>query len=254
MEEEEIKKQEEVIPETKQDVFLRNMKAKYPDISDKDQYYEKAMFDYDNEHDFGKKQRSENMRLAEVIKSSPEIGMFIGEILDRGADGNPEMAFAHLSEPLKRFISGDISSDEYLKWKNENTERESMYASNRSKNDPAADEWFKQKGYNRDEWLTKASDMLFKPISEYDYNPALLEKIDKMINYDEDIKAAEEAGKVSGRNEKINIQKKNMRDNDDGVPQGRNAASREGDAKEESELMSTMRSMRKNRENINRLL
>ena len=104
-------------PKTKRELFLANMRTKYPDIEDEDELYGAAMEGYDKEHEWGKTQREQNAKLAEAIGADPQLAAFIAEIYERGKDGHPEMAFHNLGDAIRGYATGELTSDEYLREK-----------------------------------------------------------------------------------------------------------------------------------------
>ena len=188
---------------TNKDKWLANMRAKHPEIEDEDALYEASMNGYDQEHDFAKRQREENERLAETLQSSPELARMYSEMLERGKDGHPEMALLNIGDLLQSYIKGEITSDEYVAEKEKRSAAEAEKAGKIDAQMSLLEQWCEKKGYDVDEWLQKAYDALLSPMSKYELAEAQFEAIDKMMNYDDDVAAAE----IRGRNANIEEKK-----------------------------------------------
>lgn len=188
---------------TNQEAWLRNMRSKYPDVENDDELYGKSMEGYDREHDYAKRSRAENQRMAEIMNENPDLASFYKEVYTRGKDGHPEMALLNLGDLLKSYINGDLTSDEYIKGKEAKSKKDSETKAKIAKMDEVFQKWCQEKGYNPEEWMQKATELLFDPIQKHEIAEAQLEAIDHMINYDNDVAAAE----TRGRNENISAQR-----------------------------------------------
>lgn len=202
---------------SKKDMFLENIRAKYPDISDEDDLYGAAMSGYDAEHEWAKKQREENKRMSDALSADPQLASFVTEVFERGKDGHPELALLNFGDLMKSYMMGELSSDEYLSEKQKRDAEKQETEKKIEAQNAVFEKWCSDKGYDPDEWLQKASEMLLTPMSKYEMAEAQFDAIDKLINYDEDVAAAEEAGRVAGRNERIVAQRKKEK-NVDGIP------------------------------------
>ncbi|MBO7234107.1 MAG: hypothetical protein J6V13_03865 [Paludibacteraceae bacterium] len=194
---------EEEVKKSNRDLLDANLRAKYPDIEDEDALYGKMMEDYDAEHEWAKKQRSDNARLSEAIQSSPELSAVFAEIYERGPEGHPELALLNMSDLFKGYMNGEISSEEYVAKKEEEAKANKTRDEKIAKQNEVFKAWCESKGYDPEEWMAQAKAALFDPMASYEVAEAQLDAIDKMIHYDEDVATAEQAGLVKGRNEKI---------------------------------------------------
>ena len=86
---------------------------------------------------------------------------------------------------------------------------------------PEVEAYCKEKGYDVTEFLDKAWEKIIKPVLSGLYSREVCETIDKGFLYDDDVKAAMEAGEVKGRN--TNIHKMEER-NGDGMPKAMSSA------------------------------
>lgn len=244
MEEEEIK--QETKP-TKKETFLLNVRKKYPDIEDEDELYGKVMDDYDIEHEWAKKQRSENDRLASAMTASPELAAFMTEVMERGADGHPEMAFLNLGDLLESYLKGDIGSDEYIAEKSKRQEAKKKIDEKIAAQNEVFKAWAEKRGYDPEEWMARISEKLFTPMSEYELAEAQFDALDNLLNYDSDVQNAMAAGETKGRNERIAAERKREK-GVDGVPRGNSAPKNEVQKKDETGMSSIVESRQRRRE------
>ena len=205
---------------TNRERWLENMRAKYPDIKDEDALYEASMNGYDEEHDFAKRQREENEQLADILQSNPELAGMYSEMIERGKDGHPEMALLNIGDLLQSYLKGEITSDEYLAEKEKKSTAESEKKKKLEAQMTALEQWCEKKGYNVDEWMEKVTTALLNPLSTYDLTEAQFEAMDKMLNYDDDVQAAE----VRGRNANITTQRRRATTGTDGMQNGGSAS------------------------------
>lgn len=242
--EEEITKQETT--PTKKEIFISNVRKKYPDIEDEDELYGKVMDDYDMEHEWAKKQRRENERLASAMSASPELAAFMTEVMERGADGHPEMAFLNLGDLLESYLKGEIGSDEYIAEKGKRQETKKKMDEKIAAQNEVFKAWAEKRGYDPDEWMARISEKLFTPMSEYALAEAQFDALDNLLNYDTDIENAMSAGETKGRNERIKAER--MRERGvDGVPRG-NSTPKGMPEKDETGLSSIVKSRQRRRE------
>lgn len=217
MEESKTAEQMQEEKKSNRDVFLGNLRSKYPDIEDEDELYGAAMRGYDEEHDWAKSQREQNLRLSEAIGSDPQLAAFVSEIYERGKDGHPEMAFLNLGDLIKAYATGEMSSDEYLKEKERIEAERKATDEKMAKQQQLFEAWAASKGYDAEEWIARAREKLLDPMSKYEMAEAQLDALDNMLNYEEDVATAEETGRVRAANERIVEAKKRERMGD-GVP------------------------------------
>lgn len=187
------------------EIWTKNIRAKRPDLAEDDEegLYNASMEGYDAEHDYAKNMREQNGRLQEAIGASPEIAAFMGEIYERGADGHPEMAFHQLGDLIKAYSTGEITSEEYLAEKEKRGKAEGEKAKRLEAQNDAYVKWCEEKGYDPEEWMQRASEVIFKPMSDFSADGKFFDALDNMLNYEGDVNDARESGRVQGRNESI---------------------------------------------------
>lgn len=182
------------------DKWFANMRGKYGEDKSEEELYDLSSKGYDEEHEYAKQQRADIDAFANSIKDYPELAAFYSE----AAAGNIGSAILNLGDLMDAYRKGEIDDEKY---RNAVAERK---AADDEKNSKIAaqkevfEKWCKDKGYDPEEWIAKAEEMLFKPMASYALAEAQFDAIDKMLNYDEDVEAA----KVQGRNENIVTQRK----------------------------------------------
>lgn len=245
-EKEEALKAEETAKPSNKETWFKNMRSKRPDIpaEDEDALYGASMEGYDKEHEYANNMRNQTKKLSEAIDSSPELSTFMADIYERGAEGHPEMAFINFGDLLQGYMSGEISSDEYIAEKEKRSKAESERKKKIEAQNEVYKKWCESKGYDPEEWMEKANEALFSPMGNYELAEAQFEAIDNMLNYDADVKDAEESGKIAGRNEKV----RETYDNEsktDGVITGKGGGvSSEPEEKRPSKMSSILASRR----------
>lgn len=192
-----------------QDKWRENMRAKYPDAADDEALYEASMRGYDEEHDFAKQQRADIDAFTNSIKDYPELASFYSEV----AQGNIGAAILNIGNLIDAYRSGEIDDAKY---------KEQVAARKKEADDAAAaketeqaelaeqnrvfEEWCSKKGYDPEDWMARAEELLFGPMAQRKMTESVFDAIDKMINYD----AAVEAAEVRGRNANIQEQRRSM--------------------------------------------
>lgn len=209
------------------DRWLANMRVKYPDVENEDDLYARSMEGYDTEHDFAKQQREENASLNELITSNPELARFYNEMFERGKDGHPEMALLNIGDLLKAYITGEMTSDEYIAEKEKRSQAESEQQKKLEAQNAVFTAWCEKKGYDPEEWATRAAEKLFTPMANHELAEAQFDAIDNMLNYDDDVEAAE----VRGRNANISSQRRRMGSRGDGMLNSQSASGAGGGEK-----------------------
>lgn len=220
---------------TNQERMLANLRKKYPDIENDDDLYGKAMEGYDAEHDYAKQSRNEANQLAGIINEYPEVAGFYSEL----SAGNVGAAILNIGDLVDAYRNGDIDDEGYKARIAERKKAdEDAAAAEEEKNGKIAaqDEvfkaWCEKHGYDPEEWMNKATEQLFKPMSSYAMAEAQFDALDKMLNYDEDVEAAE----VRGRNTNISAQRRKAASSTDGQLNRSSAAAGAGQPKQENPL------------------
>lgn len=199
-----------------QDKWRENMRAKYPDAADDEALFEASMRGYDEEHDFAKRQREENDQLARIIQDKPEIAGFYSEL----ASGNIGAAILNIGDLVEAYKSGEMDDEKYNTMVADRKKADEEKNSAIDAQNEVYRQWCEKKGYDPDEWMERANEQLFKPMSTYKMAEAQFDALDKMLNYDEDVEAAE----IRGRNANIVAQRKKRSEATDGQANGGSAS------------------------------
>ena len=95
------------------DKMLSGLHGKYGEDLSEEELYGKAMEGYDADHEYTKKSKAEAEKLNALLKSDENLNDFFCEMFERGVDGHPELALAHIKPLMQQYINGEITSDEY---------------------------------------------------------------------------------------------------------------------------------------------
>ena len=95
------------------DKMLSGLRGKYGEELSEEELYAKAMEGYDADHEYTKKSKAEAEKLNALLKSDENLNDFFCEMFERGVDGHPELALAHIKPLMQQYINGEITSDEY---------------------------------------------------------------------------------------------------------------------------------------------
>lgn len=171
--------------------------------------------------DFIQKGRDHQNKLAEALTSDPRLSQVLADIVSGKKNAHSSLA-RHFG---KDFLSVEEGTPEYEEMMKEEEERmkevvdskkrKIEYDDNLEKSMPIIETFCKDKGYDSGEWLDEIWGKLLAPVFSGQYSPELCSMFDKALNYDNDIKDAQIAGEVKGRNMKIDKMKS---DNGDGLP------------------------------------
>lgn len=209
--------------------WIQNMRKKYPDIENEDDLYAKSMDGYDAEHDYAKRSRDEASQLADIINKNPEVASFYSDL----ASGNIGAAFLNLGDLLKAYMSGEIDDEGYKTGLEERKKADDEKNEKIAAQDEVFKQWCEKHGYDPEEWMQKANEQLFSPMSSYAMAEAQFDAIDKMLNYDEDVEAAE----IRGQNANIENQRRRMASNTDGMANKQSAAGASQQRQEHSSIV-----------------
>ena len=234
---------EEVSATPNKDRFLANLRKKHPDIEDEEGLYDAAMKGYDADHEYAKQSTEEANRLAEIMQDNPDLALMYSEMFERGPEGNPEMALINISDLLKSYILGDITSDEYEAKKAENAKAKADEEAAKAKEEEekqakmeAQDAVFREvceeEGLDYQETLDKIAEVLLKPMAAYEIGKEQVKALIGMAYHDEDVEAA----RVQGRNEQIVANKRKLARQSDGLANAGSAARPTESPLRESEL------------------
>lgn len=171
---------------------------------------------------------AKNKKEKEVLSKlgeDPKMSLMLGALMDGMSFEEAASRFFDLENLPKEGEEGfeaiQKARNERIAEAQKNKEWQDTFKANMDKSEIAIDEFAKGKGWNKDqanEFLNKATDELFTKVSQGIIDKDILEKLEKLYNYDEDVESARVAGEVAGRNQTIETKMKKMEG--DGLPEG----------------------------------
>lgn len=210
---------------TNRQVWEENIRRKYADrdFSDEDDLYAVSMEGYDKLKDERKRSDEDNRRMYELLSANPEVKDFIASVVAGESIGK---ALSHLADILPL----EEGSDEYKAYMegieerkrraSEAEEAEQQFDSNLAASQENMKKFAEKNGLTEDETGTFL-DWVMNEITEKflagNIDETTLEKFYRAYNYDKDMAAAEEAGRIKGRNEQIRARQERQ-DGGDGLP------------------------------------
>lgn len=210
--------------------YREKIKTRYPDVNpekDEDWLDLEDKYAEDVEAELGKYKTAEES-LNEAMKAEPEFAQIAYDIAVNKMPFRVAVAKSLSQEDLIP-QEGEPDYEEYRKVREDRMaqnkafeERTKQIAENEAKTLSAIDAFAKENAYTeeqKDGLITLINDTFDKLIMK-EITPELLLSFHKMMNFDNEVKAAEEAGKIEGRNEAIDVKKKADKENKsgDGVP------------------------------------
>jgi hypothetical protein len=183
------------------------------DDSDMEDFYAASSAGYDAEHDFAKKQRAELKSLEETFSAYPEIAGFMDAALN-AKDGDLGAAILNLGEVTKAYANGEIDSPAYKAGMEEKKRKEAEVKEKSALQAIAFEDACKELGVDPEETAQALTEKLFNPMAAYELTKEVWENLIKMLNYDDDVAAAE----VKGRNANIMAKRKKLETSTDGIP------------------------------------
>lgn len=159
------------------------------------------------------------------LGEDPKMSLMLGALMDGMSFEEAASRFFDLENLPKEGEEGfeaiQKARNERIAEAQKNKEWQDAFKTNMDKSEIAIDEFAKEKGWDKNqvnEFLNKATDELFTKVSQGIIDKDILEKLEKLYNYDEDVESARVAGEVAGRNQTIETKMKKMEG--DGLPEG----------------------------------
>lgn len=209
----------------KRQIWEENIRKKYPDndFADEDALYEASMQGYDAEHDRNKQFAADNQRLYQLLTENPDVKNFISALVSGEGLGK---ALSYL-QPL---MDMDEDSDEYASYQEGINSRKAREAEadaaiaefdrNMKESAEALKTFAEANGMDEDaveEFVTFITDEIQQKLFAGKIDMEFLEKFYRAFNYDADMAASEENGRIKGRNEAIEAKNKKLKKGD-GLP------------------------------------
>jgi hypothetical protein len=191
------------------------MKSMYPDTEINDGNYDEMVAKTMAEHFIPKMKgyQEANEKLRAMMTSEPELGKILADM----AQG------AKFVEILPRYVDVqnlklEPGDPDYSTWEannkarmesyHQNLDRQTQLQNNQRKSMETIASWFEEKGFGDEDqkgFTSFVSELLDRAYSG-EITPEFLNKMYYAMNYEEDVKKAEEVGAVKGRNEKIVVE------------------------------------------------
>lgn len=181
--------------------------------SDMEDFYAASSAGYDAEHDYAKKEREEVAKLRGLLTEHPELANFFDSVVN-AEDGDLGAAFLNLGELIKAYATGEIDSAAYKAGREEAQRKESEIADKSAAQVAAYEQVCEEMGVDPEETSLALQEKLFNPMATYEMSKELWRSLINMLNYDDDVAAAE----VRGRNANIAAQRRKINNSTDGVP------------------------------------
>lgn len=208
------------------DQWLANVRAKYGNDLSEDELYAKVGQDFDAQRSYADGARNDRQKLQEAMMSNPSIAEFINSVA--GGASVSEAAGA---------IEGDLpaaDAENVAAMQAEAQRRaEAAEASvaklneNLAQSKAVMEQYFVDNNISKDEADELTGEFMQKvaqPIAEGMITPETMTIIAKGLCYDKHRVKWEEAGRVAGRNDKIEEERKKFEEGMDGLPKGEAAA------------------------------
>ena len=188
------------------DKMLSGLRGKYGEELSEEELYGKAMEGWDAEHTYAKQARSEGSELNALLESNEDLNDFFCEMFQRGKDGHPELALAHIKPLMQQYINGELTSDEYTA----GVERmKEAYAKFRRFQDMAKEAFVEEcqdRGWDVTETMEKLNALINHDCETKEECREQVKNMFRILDYEPAVAAA----RIGGRNENIAEQRRNV--------------------------------------------
>jgi len=223
--------------ETNKEKWMKAIKAKNPTkaYENEDDMYADAMSGYDAVSGRLKKHEADDAKMIALLKQNPDVMAFISTLTQTGDFGK---AMAQLPD------YGKMNDDEKLSYANE-TNRKMKEREERGKREQAkkaavesaattGKKWAEKNGVDEEKFVSMIQFLeqsILAKIESGEMDEDFFEKVYRLFNYDNDMQASREAGKIDGRNAAF-TEKAQRRSAGDGLPEMMPSGGETGTAKE----------------------
>ena len=181
--------------------------------SDMEEFYAASSAGYDAEHDYAKKERAEVEKFHGMLTKHPEMASFYDSVVN-AEDEDLGEAFLNLGELTKAYATGEIESAKYAEGMKEKKRKEEEIATKSEAQAAAFEKACDEMGVDPTETADALMEKLFNPMAAYELSIDLWKNLINMLNYDDDVAAAE----VRGKNANIMAKRKKLETSTDGIP------------------------------------
>jgi hypothetical protein len=211
----------------------QRIQKRYPDRQfEKDEDWESGYNSaFDEDEETIKRYKTGEDSINELLTANPDVLEFLVDIKENkmpvkiavakhfGVDYAPSETEEDYEEWQKMY-------DEKAAQSKEKTARAAMLEKNARDSDSALDKFYEEQGYTDEEKVEfeEAMSALFQKLANNELDHNFFTKFNQARNYESDIKSAEEAARISAKNERIekNIEKERLNERGDGLPAGIN--------------------------------
>ena len=207
-----------VVENPNEQEWFAGMEEAYPDLKgDREALFKASKEGYDKQHAYYKKAVAEQEQLNAILESDPDLNAMFTEIFERGKDGNPGLALHHMRPLMKKYVNGEITSEEYLAEQKRMQEEDAALQKKQAMQQAAFVKECEERGWDVEETLTKLNEVMNGPCETEEQCREQVRNIFKILDYDPAVAAAE----VRGKNSKITEEKRK----NSGGQMGNNGAS-----------------------------
>jgi hypothetical protein len=178
-----------------------------------EEFYAASSAGYDAEHDYAKKQRAEVESVRDTLTAHPELADFLDAAYN-AKDGDLGPAILNLGEVTRAYANGEIDSPAYKAGIEEKKRKEAEVKEKSALQAAAFEDACNELGVDPEETAQALTEKLFNPMAAYELTKDVWGNLIKMLNYDDDVAAAE----VKGRNANIMAKRKKLENSTDGIP------------------------------------
>lgn len=187
------------------DKMLTGLRGKYGEELSEEELYGKAMEGYDADHEYTKKSKAEAAKLNALLESDENLNDFFCEMFQRGVDGHPELALAHIKPLMQQYINGEITSDEYTAEVERMKEADAKLQRIQDMAKEAFAEECQERGWDVTETMEKLNALINHDCETKEECREQVKNMFRILDFEPAIAAAE----TKGRNAKIVEQKRN---------------------------------------------
>lgn len=188
------------------DKMLSGLRGKYGEELSEEELYGKAMEGWDAEHTYAKQARSEGAELNALLESNEDLNDFFCEMFQRGKDGHPELALAHIKPLMQQYINGEITSDEYTEEVERMKEADAKFQRIQDMAKEAFAEECQERGWDVTETMEKLNALINHDCETKEECREQVKNMFRILDYEPAVAAA----RIGGRNENIAEQRRNV--------------------------------------------
>jgi len=188
------------------DKMLSGLRGKYGEELSEEELYGKAMEGYDADHEYTKKSKAEAAKLNALLESDENLNDFFCEMFERGVDGHPELALAHIKPLMQQYINGEITSNEYTAEVERMKEADAKLQRIQDMAKEAFAEECQERGWDVTETMERLNALINHDCETKEECREQVKNMFRILDFEPAIAAA----RIGGRNENIAEQRRNV--------------------------------------------